>query len=197
MADPIITSVMVAYFDWQQILLVIVGAVAGFLSILGSSAICYSILLNSRKILQNKLQQVQYRYLLALSLSDILTSAVFLVWPLPIPQSIPFVFGNHFGNTTTCSVQGFLLQLSSIGMFYNGALCHWFYCTIVKSMTDRHYQAMGYERRWHILAILFPIATGILAVSTEHMNYTPMGCWVGSHPYGKLTSYLLWYLSIV
>ena len=178
-SEIIVTPVVRIFPEWQQILIVVVGAVSGALSIVGSGLILYSILVDWER----KKKEVKYRFLFGLSISDIITSLVFVAWPLPIPEGTPNVWG-AMGTTQTCTLQGFLLQLSAIGVFYNGALCHWFYYSICKGMSDAVYIQKGWERNWHIFNISFAFVTACIITAVDQFNYQIMGCWISNYPYG-------------
>jgi hypothetical protein len=178
--DIVLTSQIQPWPHWQQVLFVVGGAISGALSILGSGMILYSIL----KEWKRKRTEVKYRFLLGLSVSDIITSLVFVLWPLPIPKGTPNVWG-AMGNKESCSAQGFFLQMSAVGVFYNGALCHWFYYSIVKGVSDATYiQRLRWEKYWHIFNIGFPLITSSILVIFDVFNYSVVGCYVGEHPYG-------------
>ena len=165
----------------ENLSIVVGSAVSGSLSLFGSILMVLSI---ARDWKIRKLD-VKYRYLLGLCGSDILTSGWYIVFTVPMRRDVSPNALWALGNITTCEIQGFILQLTGIGMFYNGALSHWFYCSICHSMTSKQYQEAGYERRWHFLSLVYPLFGSIVAVSTQHMNYTPLGCWIGAYPYGK------------
>lgn len=178
--EQVITSAIKIFPHWQQVMFVIGGAISGFLSILGSGMILYSIVSDWKR----KKREVKYRFLLGLSVSDIFTSLVFVFWPLPIPSGSPNVWGAR-GNQQSCDMQGFFLQISIIGILYNGALSHWFYYSICHGMKDGQYIEKGWDRRIHSFILIFSIVPAVGIIFAEQYNPMPLGCWLGDHPYGK------------
>lgn len=161
----------------QQMVLVVTPVLSGLLSLLGSSAIISMILCDFKK----KSRSVKFRFLLGLSLSDILNSLVFCVWSLPLPQG-QLIWGS-LGNTSTCNVQGFLLQLGGISAVFNGALCHFFYYNICQNVKDEAYlKDHHYERFWVSLAVGFPISTGLVGILLDAYNPMSFGCWFAPLP---------------
>lgn len=177
----------VLYPHWQNVATVVAGALAGFLSCLGSGVILYSILSDWER----KKKEVKYRFLLGLSLVDLLASPMYFALTLFMPIGSPNAWG-AMGNMTTCNVQGVMLQMTLVGSFYNAALSHWFYCCICKGMSDKAYMEQGWEKRWHILSLLFPLATSIYLLLIGQYNYTPVGCWIGAYPYGTVSILTGW-----
>jgi hypothetical protein len=172
----------VLHAHWQNVLIVLSGALAALLSCLGSGLILYSI----SSDWERKRHEIKYRFLLGLSVVDVLASPMYFVLTLFMPVGSPNAWG-AMGNTTTCNVQGFILQMTLVGSLYNGALSHWFYCCICKRMSCKAYMEQGWDKRWHILSLLFPLATAIYLLLIDQYTYTPVGCWIGDYPYGRFS----------
>ena len=160
----------------QQISLTIIPAVAGALSVLGSSSIIWTI----AKDWKLKTANIKNRFLLGLCLSNLVNSLWFIVWSLPIPAGSPDVWG-AIGNNTTCQIQGFWLQMGCAGSFYNGALSLYFLMSLRYSLSDSEI-SRRYEAWCHIIAIMWPLCTAVTAASLNLFTVTGLGCWMSPQP---------------
>ena len=208
---------------WQQMLMTIATSIAGLLSLIGSSCIVWHILLHGWKMKKNKPKEetaaataaainnsihnsndihVRYRLLLWLSIGDMLNSIMYIVWSLPIPRDTPNIWG-AIGNKQTCDVQGFFAQFTGLTpSIYNGALCHYFYVTLVteggsgggrrrtsfynntNTSNNTTTFEQKYERYWHIVAWGYPIITAWIALYLDVYSFTSFGCYMAPSPYG-------------
>jgi hypothetical protein len=160
----------------QQVVITLVPAFTGSLSILGSSCIIWMLLVENRK----KLKSVKYRFLFALCLSDIINSLWFVFYSLPIPKGTPGVWG-AMGNNTSCNAQGFFIQFGIIGSFYNGALSLYYYMSLCHSMKDEQI-AKRYEKWIHIGFLVWALGTATAAWQQDLYSYSGAGCWIAPEP---------------
>ena len=88
----------------QQVVITLVPAFSGTLSILGSSCIICMLLQNNRI----KLKSVKYRFLFLLCLNDIVYSLWLVPFALPIPKGTPGVWGAMTREQSVLQRPGFL-----------------------------------------------------------------------------------------
>jgi hypothetical protein len=162
----------------QQVSLTVAPAVSATLSIFGSCCIIWMIASDWQK----KISNVKYRFLLALSISDIVNSLVFLIWPIPMPSGTKGIWG-AFGNVSTCQIQGFFMQMGVTGSFYNGALSLYFLLTLRYGLSNADI-AKKYELWCHLVAILWPLVTGLVSASMQWYRVNAIGCFLGPGPTG-------------
>jgi hypothetical protein len=160
----------------QQVVITLVPAFSGTLSLMGSSCIIWMLMKENRK----KLKIVKYRILFALCLCDLITSLVFVFWSLPIPKGTPGVWG-AMGNKTSCNAQGFFAHIGIIGSFYNAALALYFYKSLCYSMKDEQI-AKRYEKWIHIVSIGWCFGTAIAAWQQDLYSFNGLGCWMAPEP---------------
>jgi len=163
--------------DAEQITLTFTPAVCSLVSFLGSGTILYSI---SRDF-SRKLRSLKYRILAAICISDLINSSWYGLWALPIPRGSPGVWG-AIGNTASCSAQGFFLHLGNVGAAYNGALALYFLLSLRYRMQDEVI-AKKYEIYMHLWGLIWPLSTGLIALSIDLFNFGGVGCWIAPYPY--------------
>eukprot|EP00977_Amphora_coffeiformis_P021809 scaffold9945_cov182-Amphora_coffeaeformis.AAC.1 len=161
----------------EQVLIVILPAFTGTLSIMGSSCIIWMLLQRNFKLLK---LSVKYRFLFALSIADIINSSWFLYWSGPIPEGTPGVWG-AMGNQTTCNVQGWFLQFGLLGAFCNTALALYYHKGVVHNMKDREI-ASRYEIKSYVLAMLWSAGTATVALFQDLYAYSAVGCAIVPDP---------------
>lgn len=159
----------------QQVVISIVPAITGSLSLLGSSCIIWMILTEPRK-----LKSVKYRFLFCLCISDVINSGWFIMFAPPIPKGTPGVWG-AVGNYSSCNAQGFFFQFGIIGSFYNGALSLYFLKSLCSSMKDKEI-ADRYEKWVHLLCVVWPLGTSVAAWFQDLYSYSGLGCWIAPEP---------------
>ena len=158
----------------QQVALTIAPALTGVLSFCGSLFIIQMI------VMGKKWKHVKYRILLGVSLSDIVSSLVFVFWSLPIPEGTPGIWG-AIGNKRTCDFQGTMLTLGTLGSYYNGALCGYYWLTICYQMSEIDI-ARRFEKYAHGFSILWPFATAFAALGQDFYGPSALGCWMTPTP---------------
>jgi len=127
----------------------------GFMSFIGSLLIIYDILKDGKKRVA-----VYNQLVLAMSLFDLLSSAVWIVSTAAIPEhqdGAPTGIYGAIGNDATCTSQGFFMQLGMIGSTaYNLMLSVYYVFVIVKSY--RETQLKGLRKWLHIPCILLSLS---------------------------------------
>ena len=109
--------------DTQEIILSVLPIISGFLSMIGSFTIIYVEWNLGRT--KRKKWTTYARLLIAMSCCYVVVSITFIIQPFLLPtKTSQRVWA--FGNDSTCSVLGFLFQLSFAATLYNGFLS--FYC---------------------------------------------------------------------
>jgi len=99
-----------------------------------------------------------------------------------IPEGTPGVHGAR-GTTTTCSVQGFLFQISMVVPFYYVFLSLYSWVVVLHGNFDpARYQWI--EKYIHIGVHIYPIASAIYLLSIESFNSNGLHCWIASIPAG-------------
>ena len=99
-----------------------------------------------------------------------------------IPAGTPGIAGAR-GNTTTCSVQGFLFQISMVVPFYYVFLSLYSWVVVLQSNFDpANYEWV--EKYIHIGVHIFPVASAIYLWTIESFNSIGLQCWIASLPSG-------------
>jgi len=156
----------------ERIAYICVSAFSGSLSIVGSFLIIYIILRGGR----TKLSRLRNRLLLGMSIIDIFYSAALGLSVLPIPQETVCSIG--MGNLSTCTVQGFFIQLGTAVPGYNTMLSIYFLMTVRYSVSETTL-TRKYEPFMHAFALFPPLVTAIIgAVKKMYFNETTP-CWIG------------------
>jgi len=126
-----------------------------------------------------KMTMVYHRLLLAMSIGDVVLSFTLFLGSWPIPYETENVF-MAFGNTATCSAQGFFLQLGIISQFYNAYLAVYYVLVIKYNKKERHLQKM--EKFVHWITWLFSVATAIAGLVLNQYNSANLWCWIAPFP---------------
>ncbi|CAB9496462.1 expressed unknown protein [Seminavis robusta] len=159
--------------------LIVLGTITSTLSILGSGCIVY---MSSRP---NQLRYIKQRLLLALSISDMLSSAFWMLMPYLAPKWVgtPGAVGNH----ASCTAGGFfILVFTKVSSTYNAYLSICF-LLIVRGNWKEHDFRKPLEIGAHVLATTLPLIVDIPAAVTQSINPTPLFanlCMYGPYPLG-------------
>eukprot|EP00977_Amphora_coffeiformis_P005659 scaffold1189_cov194-Amphora_coffeaeformis.AAC.16 len=151
------------------------------LSVMGSGLIIYVLLYNdkARRRLKEK-DYVYYRIMLGMSMLDILASGgVIIFGPWTVPRQHQFNIVNNYGNSTTCAVSGFFLNMVFGPMLYSAVLALYFLCRIRYELRDE-WIAKYVEPYGHALAWAHPLVLGTLGVAYKAfvpLNSLPGWCW--------------------
>lgn len=123
-----------------------------------------------------------HRIMLGLSGHTMLYGIYHLWGTAAIPAGTPGISGAH-GNTTTCSVQGFLFQVSMVVPFYYVFLSLYSWVVVLHSNFDPKYYEWV-EKYIHVGVHIFPIASAIYLWVIESFNSNGLQCWIASLPSG-------------
>ncbi len=150
----------------------------GPLSILGSSLILLTVY-RTKKISGPKAINTYHRLLSCIGIFDILFSIGLTLGPLPMPSNLG-IPGAH-GNTGTCSLQGFLLQVGYAKFAYSASLMI-YYVLILRFRLRNSVMVKYVEPCLHAGPLLFHLITGTLGFFWEIYNPQSALCWVGVYP---------------
>ena len=178
-------SVQVGPPTWQFALAAYIPLLTANLSVAGSSIILYSIVGHGSESRSNKLRRPHLRLLLVMSCYDIFYSTA-KAWTFvlaPAGYGVPFARGN----LTTCSFQGFCIQVGAHGTgAYNAILSLYWYCTICRGVPQTTWNKI--EPFLHAgVACLF-VSLGIAGLSMKLYNPAFAWCFIASFPPGCQSS---------
>lgn len=159
----------------QQVAVAIAPKVGGAISILGSLWIFLEIL-GSRE----KRQQVYHRMMFMMSMFDTIVSsgAFSSTWPMTTDDQDPW---RGRGTDTTCSIQGFSLQLGATLFTYNAALSIFYVLLITFKVTEQRIHKR-YEWALHGLPLCFGIGTATTAAAKNWYHNANLWCWIAVDP---------------
>jgi len=126
----------------------------GSLSILGSSAIIYIIL----SVRTRKLAKPKNRFMLMMSVFDVLQSTAIVVATAAIPRGSG-LYG-AMGNQATCTAQSIFMGLGLSVPLYNSSLNLFYLLTIRYNMTAARFSAK-LEPLLHAFSILIPLSSAV------------------------------------
>ena len=97
-----------------------------------------------------------------------------------IPAGTPNIYGAH-GTTTTCTIQGFLFQVSMVVPFYYVFLsCYSWVVILHGNFNPAKYGWI--EKYIHLGVHVFPVASAIYLLTIEAFNSNGLHCWIASIP---------------
>lgn len=160
--------------DSQKTLLAVLPIPSALLSVVGSSVIIYMAYL-SRK---SKPWTPYNRLLVAMSAYDILTSIALGASPFLYPKETSQK-ALVYGNEASCTLIGFLNQLSYSGTLYNGFLSVYFLLTARFGMQNKEIARL-IEPSMHVFSVGYPTLTGFVGLFLNVYNEPEvgLGCWV-------------------
>jgi flagellar basal body-associated protein FliL len=165
-------------YDYDYMLsLSVVQRFAGALSLLGGLYIFWKA--------WNKRHSAFERIMIGLSFHTMLWGIYHLWGTAAIPAGTPGVYGAR-GTIATCSVQGFLLQVSMVVPLYYVFLSLYSWVVVLHGNHCDDSRYVRIEKYIHIGVHFFPIASAIYLVAIESFNPTKwnMHCWIASVPQG-------------
>jgi len=154
--------------SWTGIVITTVSASA---SLLGSAIIIFLILRSNVG-----LNTVYHRILFGMSVSDIIQSFPMALTTIPMPKDMIYTQfdGKAFGNTTTCSIQGFAYTTGVLcALLYNAILCIYYLCSIRFRMKDAIFRRC-LEPCLHLYAIFFSVVISMLVWHYQQFNPSPV-----------------------
>lgn len=127
---------------------------------------------------REKLKRTYSRLLLTMSFFDFMGSiSLFLsTWPAPPESGLAFAIGN----TATCNVQGFAIQLGVGTPFCNCALSFYYLLVIAMKYSDAQVQRV--EPLFHIVPFAFAFGTALAGFPLTLYNAAGLWCWISSLP---------------
>jgi hypothetical protein len=160
----------------QELSLAFAMVPPAFLSVLGCSLIIV-LVVRSHHVTPYK------RILFAMSVCDIIGSINFALQPFLVPANGPHPRRMAVGNDATCTMLGFIGQLTFATYFYIGLLSLHFVLTIRYGWTDRRF-ARQVEPLGHVLCLGYPVITAMAGVIVGFYGQQELGpgCWVNSYP---------------
>jgi hypothetical protein len=110
-----------------------------------------------------------------MSVIDILNSIAIGLTSVPVPKGSICTYA-AFGNSASCAVQGFIVQLGNAIPSYNAMLCVYFLCIIRYKKTDAF--MAKYEKFMHAFALLPYVLSASVAASFDLLNSVSTMCWL-------------------
>jgi hypothetical protein len=138
----------------------------GFLSVLSSSLIAYTILRDPKKMSKS-----YHRLLLTMSCVDACVSSFHAVGTWPMPEDSGGIYA--IGNRTTCTIQGFMTHNSVVPSFFSVSLA--IYYTLVIRYDWSEVQVRKVEPFMTSIPIMWGLGTGMVAIPLKLFN--PAGLW--------------------
>lgn len=153
--------------DAQKRALIWASRASAALTFLGASYILYDILTNPQSR-----RMVYHQLLIGMAIFDIFTAAAWAFATAPIPKEEASHILGAMGTETTCTIQGFFVQLGFTSVFYNVSLA--IYYVLVVAFDWREFQLKKVRMYLHVfpLALGFGLALG--AIPSYH--WIEYGC---------------------
>ena len=164
-----------ALSDKQRVALAVAPKVSSVFSLFGSIWIIVEVATEKTK------RGVPYhRLLLAMSVYDVLESVWNFLSTWPIPEGSPDVIW-AFGNTGTCTAQGFFLTLSSAVPLYN-AMLSWYYVLVINyNYSDTKLRGFV-EPAMHVFCFVWAFGTAMYSALAGLINNADLWCWIAPLP---------------
>jgi len=143
--------------------------ITGLFSILGSSAIVYMVI-SDRK---NKLTKPSHRFLLLMSIFDIMQSSALAISSIAMPKNPDYP--GTMGNDTTCVIQGFFATLGLAVPLYNSSL-NLFFLLSIRYNIDPKIFSRNIEPYLHAFSTLVPLTLSIIFTVTGNMKPKVVAC---------------------
>jgi hypothetical protein len=134
-----------------------------------------------------RLNSIYHRIMFGISVADIIvsTAIVFARSAMPrqgISKALDFYFAScdhRRGTIQTCNIQGFFFAVGSLlTSTYNSSLCWYYYCVIVKAMSDEAIRKRM-EPFMHGIPIIWSLGPGITFLFLDAYNPGVAWCTVG------------------
>eukprot|EP00567_Pseudictyota_dubia_P008441 CAMPEP_0197439474 /NCGR_PEP_ID=MMETSP1175-20131217/6205_1 /TAXON_ID=1003142 /ORGANISM="Triceratium dubium, Strain CCMP147" /LENGTH=1214 /DNA_ID=CAMNT_0042969395 /DNA_START=77 /DNA_END=3721 /DNA_ORIENTATION=- len=140
--------------DQEKAALVWTSRASALLSFFGSSFILCTILRD-----QKKRKTMFHQLLIAMAIFDVITALAWFMATLPIDRYDPGYIYGAVGNSATCTMQGFFIQLGFTSIFYNVSLA--LYYTLVISKGWREFQLQKIQMYMHGLPLLVGVGLAL------------------------------------
>lgn len=152
-------------------LLVFLPKFTSTLSILGSSMI-----ISQFSVSKTNRQNMQQRLVFAMSCIDLMVSIVWFSTNLFLPVYMDTNYPLKLGNSTTCTIQGFLVQTSIASPLYNFILSSYYLLVVKYQWSDMRLKKL--EKYMHIVPISFGVITAVIVLCLDMYNPASWDCWI-------------------
>jgi hypothetical protein len=122
-----------------------------------------------------------HRLMMGISISDIIFATGLTLGPLPMPKEMGLQWAH--GNTATCTMQGFFLQLGAASIAYSFMLMVYFVLVIRYNMREATI-ATRIEPFMHLVPLLFFGGSAFAGLALDVFNPAGVFCWLGVWPMG-------------
>jgi len=163
----------------QMVALTVTQSIAGLVSVLGGLHMAWGA--------WKRRHQIFHRLMLALSIYTILYG-IYNVWgAAAVPKGTPGTSGAR-GNTTTCTIQGFLFNLTMTINFYYVFLSVHSWAIIIHNNVNVD-ELVSKQYRWieylvHGGVHLVPVVSSLYLLTQKSFNPIGPKCWIASAPFG-------------
>lgn len=198
------TYLLISHAQYKVFLL---SHVISPLSIIGSLIIIYRIFRFDRREIGASNRRTYLRLVVVMSICDVFGSTALAFGGLPVPKTT--LLDGAWGNTATCSAQGFFVQVFVNAVFYyNAGLMFYFVVTIRYGWSESK-AAKWLEPAIHFLALVVPFTEGVVGLFLEIFNPIGFGnfCYISPYPplcgvfdactRGQSAAYLYTYFSTI
>ena len=140
---------------------------------------------------QAKLKKTYYRLMLVMSIYDFFYSTFFFLSSWPMPSSDDgdnydeeiYTPAFSYGTKATCTLQGFMAQFTTPGIFYNAYLAIYYVMKIVWNWSDA--KIIPFEYTCHIMVLFWSCVTSFTALALGHYGSNGfMWCYMPSNIQG-------------
>jgi hypothetical protein len=160
------------FSEAQQWALVIAPKVTGFISIVFSALVIFTV-----ARCKEKRSKTYHRLLFGISCVDV-SSSFWLglsTWPIPEETGIKWASGT----TATCVVQGFFTQFGVTSSFYNASLSVFYLLGIKYGWREHHIYKI--EPFLHGIPLLWGLVTAIAGIPLTIFNSANLWCWIAPY----------------
>ncbi|CAB9519452.1 expressed unknown protein [Seminavis robusta] len=156
----------------QQWALVIVPKVTGFISLVFSGLVIYTVC-----SCKQKRSKTYHRLLLGISCVDVSSSFWLGLSTWPIPKETGILGAS--GTTASCTLQGFFTQFGVTSSFYNASLSVFYLLVIRYGWKDD--QIRKIEPFLHAFPLLWGLSTSIAGLPLTIFNSANLWCWIAPY----------------
>ena len=160
----------------------IIPTIAGTLSAFSSMTIIYIIIRS-----QSRLATTYHRIMFMISFWDCILSTAYALSTIPMPSDVIYPFeGKSYGNSTTCTIQGFVMCLGQLFVVSSTVSLSIFYmCTIRFNMTDATAKRI-LEPILLMYVLLQSVPLSVFFLSNDFFNPQPHDfvCSIANYPKG-------------
>jgi len=171
----------------------LISRISGLFSLIGSSYVIRCLLVRYRK---NKSVSTIEMILFCISISDTFSSVSCWIlggWPVPTHTKRDPPDGDIFyGNTATCTMQGFVFQWSSFSSSYYSAMFAIYQVLIVvrgcgccrKKFSRNHLNTVSNKQQvlWLALPLILSLLLAMAALFDRAYNFNGTTCHIATHP---------------